>query len=667
MPIISKIGARSWRVRAVYTSIFLVLIIGAITMIYPFLLMVSGSFKSEADLVYMSIYPKFWTDDEILFHKYAESKYNVALEAIEGSWYKPLSTYSAITLPTEEDKKHLEAYLEWRPRCRWYSLGHVGRIGPNQMLPKNARLFREVMYDRFNGDLDAFSKEMGYSLRSWGHLMPPPPVPFRHPPKATGIRKAFNDFTKTRPVEDKIIPNLDGEYWMLFLAPSYSRDIEEYNKTHGTNYDSYNQVLLTRYVPENKKQREDWEVYIRTMLGLDHLRLDPRLGDTYREFLQREKYASIDELNSSYKTNYASFEDIPFPTTMPEKPVEAVDWEFFIKSTEDCPAEAIEVHGPRQAFEDYLAARQGVDVSQVIPARLPLKAADYHDCLNMAEDLRWEFTTRNYRHVLQYVLLHGRGIINTLIYCGLAISLALTVNPLAAYALSRYKPPSTYKILLLCMAVMAFPGEVTMIPAFLLLKRFPLWPLIGGVLTLILLIWLLRELYPKLNEILLVTIAAGAAIFIGVWVVPALIGKPFVSLLNTFAALVMPTMANGFFIFLLKGFFDSLPQELYEAAEVDGAGEWTKFWTITMSLSKPILAVIALGAFTQAYSQFMMALIIIPDQKMWTLMVWLFQLQGQSHQSVVYASLVIAAVPTFLVFALCQNIIIRGIIVPSEK
>ena len=126
-------------------------------------------------------------------------------------------------------------------------------------------------------------------------------------------------------------------------------------------------------------------------------------------------------------------------------------------------------------------------------------------------------------------------------------------------------------------------------------------------------------------------------------------------------------MASGFSIFLLKGFFDSLPQELYEAADIDGASEWKKFWMITMGLSKPILAVIGLGAFTGAYSQFMMALIIIPDPKMWTLMVWLFQFQSIAHQSVIYASLVIAAIPTLLVFIFCQNLIIRGIIVPVEK
>jgi multiple sugar transport system permease protein len=52
---------------------------------------------------------------------------------------------------------------------------------------------------------------------------------------------------------------------------------------------------------------------------------------------------------------------------------------------------------------------------------------------------------------------------------------------------------------------------------------------------------------------------------------------------------------------------------------------------------------------------------------MWTLMVWLYQLQQISGRSVVYASIVIASIPTFVVFVLCQRVILRGIIVPSEK
>ncbi|MFV0338914.1 MAG: carbohydrate ABC transporter permease, partial [Chthoniobacterales bacterium] len=188
---------------------------------------------------------------------------------------------------------------------------------------------------------------------------------------------------------------------------------------------------------------------------------------------------------------------------------------------------------------------------------------------------------------------------------------ALLINPLAAYALSRFKLPQTYSLLVFFLATIAFPAEVTMIPVFLQLKEF--------------------------------------------------------HLLNTFGALVLPTLVNGFSIFLLKGFFDSLPRELYEAAELDGASEFTMFWQITMNLSKPILAVIALGAFVTAYSTFFYALILAPDPRMWTIMVYIFQLRESVDSPVVYASLIITAIPTLLVFIFCQNIILRGIVVPSDK
>jgi multiple sugar transport system permease protein len=238
---------------------------------------------------------------------------------------------------------------------------------------------------------------------------------------------------------------------------------------------------------------------------------------------------------------------------------------------------------------------------------------EYHYGKIMADKARqrWEFATRNFKTVFDYIALQGRGVINTVIYCVLAVLCALTFNPLAAYALSRFQLPSTYKILLFLMLTMAFPQMVTQIPNFLMM----------------------REL----------------------------------GLLNTFGALVLPGLANGYSIFLLKGFFDSLPKELYESAMLDGASETRIFLQITMSLSKPILAVIALNAFTHAYSNFMMALLICQDQNMWTLMPWLYQLQQSSCQAVIYASLIIASIPTFLIFMLCQNVIMRGIVVPVEK
>ena len=76
---------------------------------------------------------------------------------------------------------------------------------------------------------------------------------------------------------------------------------------------------------------------------------------------------------------------------------------------------------------------------------------------------------------------------------------------------------------------------------------------------------------------------------------------------------------------------------------------------------------IALQAFNFAYANFMFALLTCQDDRMWTLMFWLYQLQSDSTQGVVFASLMIAAVPTFIVFVFAQNIIMRGIVVPVEK
>jgi multiple sugar transport system permease protein len=257
------------------------------------------------------------------------------------------------------------------------------------------------------------------------------------------------------------------------------------------------------------------------------------------------------------------------------------------------------------AYAEFALARGAAQLD------IPQKDIDARDFLARKGELKRLFASQNYVVVLEEVLVQGRAIANTLILVTLCIAGTLIVNPLAAYALSRFRPRLTYQVLLFCLVTVALPAEVTMIPIFLQLKTF--------------------------------------------------------GLLNSFGALVIPTLANGFSIFLLKGFFDSLPKELYEAAEIDGASEWTMFWQLTMTLSRPILAVLALGAFVGAYGTFMYALILCPDPQMWTIMVYLFQLMQIVDTPVLYAALIISAIPTTLVFIFCQNIIMRGIVVPSEK
>jgi multiple sugar transport system permease protein len=138
-------------------------------------------------------------------------------------------------------------------------------------------------------------------------------------------------------------------------------------------------------------------------------------------------------------------------------------------------------------------------------------------------------------------------------------------------------------------------------------------------------------------------------------------------LFNTFIALVLPIIVNGYLIFLLKGFFDSLPQHLYEAARIDGASEIRMFWTIAMALSKPILAVVGLRVFQFAWMQFTYPLLVCPREDMWVLAVWLSQFQQEAPNSAVFASILVASLPTLVVFLVTQRTILKGIAVPAEK
>lgn len=242
---------------------------------------------------------------------------------------------------------------------------------------------------------------------------------------------------------------------------------------------------------------------------------------------------------------------------------------------------------------------------------MPVAAYEASIVAKEAGAIRTEFATRNYAYVLDYILINGRAVFNTALFCLLAIATQLTVNPLAAYALSRYPIRQSGQILIFLLATMAFPAEVAMIPSFLLLKDL--------------------------------------------------------GLLNTFAALVLPTAASGYMIFLLKGFFDSLPQELFEAGSLDGAKESTMMFRIALPLSKPVLGYLSLLAFMGAYGAFIYAFLVAQDQRIWTLMVWIYQLQNTAPKSVMMAALTLAAIPTLVVFLLAQNAITRGIVLPGER
>ncbi|HRT05202.1 MAG TPA: carbohydrate ABC transporter permease [Kiritimatiellia bacterium] len=566
MPILSAIGRKSPQSRLLIAAIYAALGLGAVAMLYPLGLMVAGSTKSIADQRENVLVPRFLVSDEALWHKHLEALFNESMDALNMAFDSDYAAFEDVPLPPP-GAPDSELVPLWRVflasgalPSEAIALGHYWAPQAGAF-PVQLREFRRRLREKY-GTLAALNAALGTDFDAWYVVfIQPPAYLFPHAaPGATPLAAEFDAFKLSAPAWCQTVLSPEGFFRKLYLKPRYSKDVAAYNAGHGTAYASYAEVPLPREFPADAPPlaQDEWRDF--TANTLSPLWLKDGVLDT--------------------------------PETR---------WRDWL-------AQRPEVRDPRSevgASSDF-----GLRTSDFGP---PLPQLAHHAALfrEHKAEIRREFLWRNYRTVLDHVLFHGRGIANTVVYCTLAVLLALLVNPLAAYALSRFQPSAGPQILLFLMLTMAFPHMVTQIPVFVLL----------------------REL----------------------------------GLLNTFAALLLPGMASGYSIFLLKGFFDSLPRDLYESAQLDGAGEWTLFWHVTMRLSTPILSVIALQAFSVAYANFMYALLICQDPKMWTLMVWLYQLQQRSGPGVVQASLLLAALPTLAVFLACQRVLLRGIVVPVEK
>ncbi len=478
MPIISEIGKRSIKVRILYGTIFAVLIAGSVTMIYPLLLMLAGSVKSEADSWSISPYPEFWFDNKILFQKYAESRYNSETEKAKIAWCTQVLSWRSIEPPEPVEEGYIRDFREFRAAIP-DDKRVVGQMASWGMLPKNLRLFRIYMAKKYKNSLGAYNLAAGKFCWSWSNLTPPAEEigRYRNRQVPDEFRQEMIKWRKTLPDSEVLVYSEHGRYAMFFLAGLYTSRIEAYNEAHGTSYKSYREIPFPDRVPaEPGLQREDWIKFVYNEIGLGAISLDPALEPAFRSFLS-ERYPSVDIFNKENGLKMASMKDIPFPEKLDDAPYLQRDFESFIRSPKFCPPESIRICGYDQMFREFLEKKRG-GVPKDCPCLGAIVAAtEWADCIEEKSAVRWEFTMRNYWQVLDYILMHGNGLFNTFIYCTLAVLTALIVNPLAAYALSRFKLPGTYKILLFCMATMAFPGEVTMIPGFLLLKRFPLWPI----------------------------------------------------------------------------------------------------------------------------------------------------------------------------------------------
>ncbi|WP_210439327.1 carbohydrate ABC transporter permease [Nocardioides xinjiangensis] len=212
----------------------------------------------------------------------------------------------------------------------------------------------------------------------------------------------------------------------------------------------------------------------------------------------------------------------------------------------------------------------------------------------------------------------GAWLLNTAFVTVMATLTVTLSSALVAWGFARYRFRGRNVLFGLVLASMMIPGAATMIPTYLI------WDSLGMVGTL----------------------------------TPLWAGNLF---------------GTAFYIFLLRQFFLGLPPELFDAAEMDGAGHWKVFWHIALPLTRPALVVVALFEFQAAWTDLMRGLIYLRDREDFTVprglksMLDQFGFGGEWHWELVVAASVIATLPMIVVFFIGQKQIIQGVASTGTK
>ena len=184
----------------------------------------------------------------------------------------------------------------------------------------------------------------------------------------------------------------------------------------------------------------------------------------------------------------------------------------------------------------------------------------------------------------------------------------VTTSSLAAYAFARLEFPGRDKLFLLYLATLMIPGEVIMIPTFILISKL--------------------------------------------------------GMMNTLWALVLPGIFTAFGTFMLRQFFLSIPKGLEEAARIDGCSRLGILLRVILPLSVPALVTLTIFTFLGSWNEFMWPLIVTHTNDMFTIPVGLAQMQGDYSREItmLLSASVQVLVPVFILFVACQKRITEGIV-----
>lgn len=171
------------------------------------------------------------------------------------------------------------------------------------------------------------------------------------------------------------------------------------------------------------------------------------------------------------------------------------------------------------------------------------------------------------------------------------------------------------------------------------------------------------------RQVLLLIVIATLVIPFQMLVIPIFLVLKWAGLINTYWALILPTAVNGFGIFLLKQYFQSIPVELEEAAAIDGANRLQILWRVMLPLSRPALVTLFLFTFIAEWNDLFKPLVFTTRPELRTVQLALAEFQDQftSDWPLIMASVTIASVPVILLFLVGQRQFIQGIATTGTK
>lgn len=172
----------------------------------------------------------------------------------------------------------------------------------------------------------------------------------------------------------------------------------------------------------------------------------------------------------------------------------------------------------------------------------------------------------------------------------------------------------------------------------------------------------LRPAYGKVINALVIATLFVPAVVLLVPLYLTILHPPIVnaSLINNYLAVWLPAGASAFNVVIVSRFFDSLPREIFEAAEVDGAGAFRLFWSIVLPMSRPILGVISVFAIIASWKDFLWPLLVLKNPAIQPLSVRLPAIQAQTDLGVFLAALAISTFIPVVVFLLFQRLFLSG-------